>query len=246
MRALIQRVSQAQVTVDNKVTGSCGLGFLILLGVGPQDDEKSARLLWDKIHALRVFDDDNGKMNLSLSQVQGEVLIVSQFTLYADVSHGRRPSFTGAAAPDQARALYEYFCALARADVDHVGTGIFGAEMQVELTNSGPVTFWIDTETLLSPAKFHSPPNEKQRASTRCSLFLYLARQRGTSGHMRPLCAPFLLTKLTGYKGANKSYQADTHNRHNRGGSISRMRCCFVRTGFLLLFLLCNSCTRST
>lgn len=147
MRALVQRVSQASVTVEGSVTGSCGRGFLILLGVGPSDDEACARKLWDKIVRLRVFEDEDGKMNRSLADIGGEVLVVSQFTLYADCRRGNRPSFTGAAGPELGERLYEHFCELAEADAP-CGRGVFGADMQVALVNDGPVTIWLDTDEL--------------------------------------------------------------------------------------------------
>lgn len=148
MRALLQRVTHAQVTVDGEVVGSCGKGFLVLLGVGPDDDEACCERLWNKVRALRVMDDENGKMNRSIMDVGGEVLVVSQFTLYADCRRGNRPSFTDAAEPVLASRLYERFCELAERDVSHVGRGIFAAEMQVELVNDGPITIWLDTDEL--------------------------------------------------------------------------------------------------
>jgi D-tyrosyl-tRNA(Tyr) deacylase len=125
----------------------------VLLGVGPDDTEETAKRLWDKIFRLRVFDDADGKMNLSLAQVDGEVLVVSQFTLFADCRRGNRPSFTAAAPPELGRSLYERFCELAEKDVRHVGRGVFGAEMQVSLVNDGPITIWLDTDDLLKPRR---------------------------------------------------------------------------------------------
>ncbi|MGI6756016.1 MAG: D-aminoacyl-tRNA deacylase [Atopobiaceae bacterium] len=151
MRALLQRVSSATCTVDGEEVGSCQMGYLILLGVGPGDDKATADLLWDKIYHLRIFTDAAGKTNLSLADIDGEVLVVSQFTLYADCRKGRRPSFNQAAAPDVANELYEYFCERAAADAKHVGHGIFGADMSVTLTNSGPFTIWLDTDELTRP-----------------------------------------------------------------------------------------------
>ena len=150
MRALIQRVEHASVSVDGKVVGSCGRGLLVLLGVGEGDDEATAERLWRKASDLRIFDDEAGKANLSLSDVGGEMLVVSQFTLYANCRRGRRPSFTEAAAPELGRELYERFCELAEADLGatHVGRGVFGAHMQVELVNDGPFTIWLDTDEL--------------------------------------------------------------------------------------------------
>ena len=148
MRALIQRVTQAQVDIDGQTVGAIGQGFLILLGVGQADDEATARRLWDKVRKLRIFEDEAGKTNRSLADVSGEVLVVSQFTLYADCRHGNRPSFTSAGAPDEARTLYERFCEMVRADLGDVQTGRFGADMQVSLVNSGPFTVWLDTDEL--------------------------------------------------------------------------------------------------
>lgn len=147
MRALLQRVSQAQVTVDGQVTGAIGNGFLVLLGVGPDDTPQIAERLWDKIRRLRVFDDADGKMNLSLEAVDGSVLVVSQFTLYANCRRGNRPGFTDAAKPQLANELYQHFCQVAARDVP-VETGIFAAEMQVSLTNDGPITIWLDSDDL--------------------------------------------------------------------------------------------------
>ena len=148
MRALLQRVSRADITVEGVQTGSIGQGYVILLGVGHDDDEAAAEKLWTKTRRLRIFDDGDGKANLSLEDVGGDVLIVSQFTLYANCRRGNRPSFTDAGAPAAAEALYEHFVELARADVAHVETGVFGADMQVDLTNDGPFTIWLDTADL--------------------------------------------------------------------------------------------------
>lgn len=155
MRALLQRVSQAECRVDGTPTGSCGVGYLILLGVGPADDEAAAKLLWKKIRKLRVFDDAAGKMNLSLEDVGGSVLVVSQFTLYANCRRGNRPSFAEAAPPPVADELYQYFCQLAETDLGtkRVGRGIFAADMKVTLTNDGPVTIWLETEALTKPQR---------------------------------------------------------------------------------------------
>ncbi len=148
MRALIQRVSEAQVTVDGEVTGSVGRGFLILLGVGHGDGRAEADRLWEKTRKLRIFEDAAGKTNLSLADVGGQVLVVSQFTLYADCRHGNRPSFTAAGAPSTAEGLYGYFCDLVRRDLGAVATGVFGADMKVSLVNDGPFTVWLDTDEL--------------------------------------------------------------------------------------------------
>lgn len=150
MRALIQRVEQAQVEVDGAVAGSCGSGYLVLLGVAPGDDEALVERLWHKVAALRICEDDAGKTNLSLVDTGGSVLVVSQFTLYADARRGNRPSFTGAAAPELAERLYERFCELAEKDLGpaRVGRGVFGAHMRVSLVNHGPFTVLLDTDEL--------------------------------------------------------------------------------------------------
>ncbi|MBM6778865.1 D-tyrosyl-tRNA(Tyr) deacylase [Collinsella tanakaei] len=148
MRAVVQRVTRASVTIDGEVTGSIGAGYLVLLGVGANDTRAEADRLWDKLRTLRINEDENGKTNLSLADTGGEVLVVSQFTLYANCRRGRRPSFTEAAAPALATELYEYFVSLVRQDVEHVATGTFAAYMQVELVNDGPFTIVLDTDTL--------------------------------------------------------------------------------------------------
>ena len=149
MKAIIQRVSRAEVTVGGKAEGAIGKGFLILLGVEQGDEKKDAELLAAKIAGLRVFTDENDKMNLALADVDGGVLVISNFTLCADCSHGRRPSFIGAARPETARPLYEYFCGkLLENGVSRVERGIFGADMQVSLVNDGPVTIDINSKDL--------------------------------------------------------------------------------------------------
>lgn len=153
MRALIQRVTHAAVEVEGSEVGSCGKGLLILLGVGPSDTPEIAERLWKKISKLRIFADSEGKFNLNLAQVGGEVLVVSQFTLYANCRKGNRPSFTQAAAPELANQLYEHFCTCACDDGVTVGRGIFGANMQVSLVNDGPVTIMLDTDELLAPRR---------------------------------------------------------------------------------------------
>ncbi len=145
MRALLQRTSGARVRVEDEVVGEIGPGLLILLGVGPDDDEAIADALARRVTELRIFDDEAGKTNLSLSDVHGGVLVVSQFTLYADTRRGRRPGFTGAAPPEQAERLYERFAAALRDLGTTVATGRFGAVMAVELVNDGPFTIWLDT-----------------------------------------------------------------------------------------------------
>lgn len=148
MRAVLQRVTQAQVVVEGETIGSIGRGLLIFLGVGHEDNEAVAEKLWSKISRLRIFDDAEGKTNLSLADVSGDVLIVSQFTLYANCRRGNRPSFTDAGSPDQARNLYEWFVERARQDVAQVETGQFAADMKVNLTNDGPFTIVLDTDQL--------------------------------------------------------------------------------------------------
>lgn len=148
MRAVVQRVTRASVTIDGEVTGSIGQGYLVLLGVGADDTRAEADRLWKKLFGLRIMEDEDGKTNRSIDDVGGEVLVVSQFTLFADCRRGRRPSFTAAGAPDLANELYEYFVSLARADVSHVATGSFGADMKVELVNDGPFTIVLDTDDL--------------------------------------------------------------------------------------------------
>ncbi len=145
MRAVIQRVSRAQVRVEGKATGDIGHGLLVLLGVGHGDTEEQADYLLDKITHLRIFEDDVGKMNLSLLDTAGELMVISQFTLYADCRKGRRPSFTDAASPEEARKLYDHFVAAARDRGLKVATGIFQALMEVELINFGPVTILLDS-----------------------------------------------------------------------------------------------------
>lgn len=148
MKAVLQRVSEASVSIDGEVRGHCGEGFLILLGVKQGDTEKEADLLASKTANLRVFSDENGKMNLSLISTGGGALVISNFTLCADCHHGRRPSFVNAEKPDKADRLYEYFCSRLSAEgVVTVEKGEFGADMQVSLINDGPVTIVLDTET---------------------------------------------------------------------------------------------------
>jgi D-tyrosyl-tRNA(Tyr) deacylase len=146
MRAVLQRVASASVTVDGAIVGAIGPGLLILLGVGPADAETQVAWLSEKISQLRVFPDDTGRMNRSLVELGGAALVVSQFTLYADVRKGRRPSFVGAAPPEIAEPLYARFCAaLGARGVQRVERGVFGADMQVALVNDGPVTLVLDT-----------------------------------------------------------------------------------------------------
>ena len=147
MKAVIQRVTSAQVSVDGSVVGSCENGFMILLGVASGDTEEDAAVLARKTAALRVFCDENGKMNKSLLDTDGQVLVISQFTLCADVKKGNRPSFIEAAEPYLAEKLYLYFCdELKKLGVKRVENGVFGADMKVSLVNDGPVTIIYDTE----------------------------------------------------------------------------------------------------
>ena len=143
MRLIVQRVKNAKVEVDNKIVGQINQGYMVLVGVGSNDTEKEADYLAKKLINLRVFEDENGKMNLGLKDVNGELLLISQFTLYADCSGGNRPSFINAAKPDKANELYEYFCKKCAESV-HVQKGVFGAHMEVTLQNSGPVTILLE------------------------------------------------------------------------------------------------------
>ena len=153
MRAVLTRVKSASVAIDGQVVGSIGKGFLILLGVGPEDDETHCKYLAEKALGLRVFEDENGKMNLGLSDVDGQVLVVSQFTLYGNCRKGRRPSFTEAAGPELGNRLYEQFLS----ECEKLGYppqhGQFGADMQVESINDGPVTLLLDTQQLMNESR---------------------------------------------------------------------------------------------
>ena len=144
MRLLLQRVSRAEVRVDGRVTGRIGRGYLLLVGFAESDDESPLAWMADKVVGLRLFGDDDGKMNLGLEDVGGALLVVSQFTLYGDARKGRRPSFVDAARPETAIPLYERFVALLRERGVPVETGEFGAMMDVELVNDGPVTLWLE------------------------------------------------------------------------------------------------------
>ena len=148
MKAVIQRVSHASVEVDGKIVGSCERGYLILLGVAEGDTELDAELLCKKIAALRIFRDENEKMNLSIRDIDGEALVISQFTLLANYRHGNRPDFLASAKTDVANRLYEYFKNLLSRELRRVECGIFGADMKVSLTNDGPVTICMDSEVL--------------------------------------------------------------------------------------------------
>ena len=144
MRLVIQRVSHSSVTVDGTVVGKTGPGFLVLVGVGRGDTKAEADRLVRKMLALRIFEDENGKINRSIRDVGGEILLVSQFTLYADCSHGNRPGFTEAAEPGKAKELYEYMIEQCRREIPVVDQGIFGADMKVELLNDGPFTIILE------------------------------------------------------------------------------------------------------
>lgn len=148
MRAVLTRVSSASVKVDGTVTGQIGRGFLILLGVGPEDTEADCEKLCKKLLSLRIFTDEQDKMNLGLEAVDGQVLVVSQFTLYGKCKKGRRPDFFAAAAPDKAERLYEYFLTQCEKNGYPAQHGIFGANMEVASVNDGPVTLIVDTEEL--------------------------------------------------------------------------------------------------
>ena len=148
MKLVIQRVNHASVTVEGKVTGEIQKGYLVLLGVGQGDDESMVERYVKKLHKLRIFSDEEGKINRSIEDVGGEVLVVSQFTLYADCKKGNRPSFTNAGKPDLATSLYDQFNQKIKDQGIHVETGIFGADMKIELLNDGPVTIVLDSKEL--------------------------------------------------------------------------------------------------
>lgn len=148
MRFVIQRVTQSSVSVDGTVIGKIGKGLLVFIGVAEEDTEETADKLVRKLTGLRVFEDENGKTNLSLADVKGELLLISQFTLYANCKKGNRPSFTEAGSPQKANALYEYIIAKCRENVPIVETGSFGAEMKVSLVNDGPFTVLLDSEKI--------------------------------------------------------------------------------------------------
>lgn len=148
MRFVIQRVSHASVAVEGEIHGRIEQGYLVLIGVSDTDTEAIADKMVRKMLGLRIFEDENGKTNLSLSDVGGALLLVSQFTLYADCKKGNRPSFTKAGKPDRANALYEYIISKCKDEVNVVETGSFGADMQVELLNDGPFTIWLDSDEI--------------------------------------------------------------------------------------------------
>lgn len=159
MRAVLTRVKSASVIIEGETVGQIGKGFLILLGVGPMDTEAQCRYLAEKMLGLRIFEDENGKMNLGLDQVGGQVLVVSQFTLYGNCRKGRRPSFTEAAGPDLGNAMYERFLEICAELGYPPQCGRFGADMQVESVNDGPVTLILDTDQLMDT------PRRKETAS---------------------------------------------------------------------------------
>ena len=149
MIAVLQRVKRASVEVEGQIVGECNQGLCVLLGVAREDTEEDAVALVKKLVELRIFRDDEDKMNLSLKDIGGELLVVSNFTLLAAYKKGRRPDFFGAASPAEAERLYEYFCSLCEAEVSHVGRGVFGADMDLSIVNQGPVTIVMDSNVLL-------------------------------------------------------------------------------------------------
>ena len=150
MRAILQRVSQAHVSVDGSIVGQIQQGIVVLLGIAPDDTPMRADWLAGKIVSLRLFPDQEGKMNISLVDIQGQLLVISQFTLYGDVRKGRRPSFIDAARPEHAEPLYQRFCRMLAAEGVPVQQGVFQAHMEISLVNDGPVTIWMDTAQLMA------------------------------------------------------------------------------------------------
>ena len=150
MKIVLQRVTEAHVTIDGKVNGQIGKGYVLLLGVADTDTKEIADKMIEKVSRLRIFEDENGKTNLSIDQVDGEVLVISQFTLYADCKKGNRPSFIGAGAPDFANEMYEYVLSRCRELFKKTQSGIFGADMKVSLTNDGPFTILLDSDYIVS------------------------------------------------------------------------------------------------
>lgn len=148
MKFVIQVAKNANVTIDNEVRGQIDYGFVVLIGVGQDDNEEIADKMVKKLLGMRIFPDESGKTNLSIDQVNGQLLLISQFTLYANCRKGNRPSFTDAAAPDEANRLYEYIVSKCREKIEHVDTGEFGADMHVTLTNEGPFTIVLDSRDL--------------------------------------------------------------------------------------------------
>lgn len=153
MIAVLQRVKKASVSIDGNIVGECGHGLMILLGVAQGDTEADADALAAKISKLRIFCDENDKMNLSVKDVDGEMLVVSQFTLLANYAKGNRPDYMNSAPPTIANELYEYFVSLVKNEVKHVGTGVFGGDMEVTILNDGPVTIVMDSKVLLAKGK---------------------------------------------------------------------------------------------
>ena len=153
MRCVIQRVTSASVAIDGEIVGRCGRGYMILIGVSAEDTDADLAYMAAKIPTLRIFEDENGKMNRSVQDIDGELLVVSQFTLLANYKHGNRPDYLGAAAPAEANRLYELFVEKAKAYVKHVGHGQFGADMKVSLLNDGPVTIVMESDVLKPAAK---------------------------------------------------------------------------------------------
>lgn len=153
MRAIVQRISEGKVTVDGEIIAQCGRGLMVLLGVTHGDTEEDANLLADKIAKLRIFSDENDKMNLSVTDVDGGIIVVSQFTLYASYRKGNRPDYMNSASPDIAEPLYEYFANRLRSHTDKVSTGQFGAHMMLDFVNDGPVTIPMDSDVLKQPKK---------------------------------------------------------------------------------------------
>ncbi len=149
MKFVVQRVAHASVMVDGVVCGKIDKGFMVLIGVGQNDDEVIADKMVQKLINMRIFEDENGKTNLALKDVEGQLLLISQFTLYANCKKGNRPSFTDAGSPDKANALYEYIIEKCRSEIDVVAKGVFGAEMKVELLNDGPFTVILDSDEIL-------------------------------------------------------------------------------------------------
>ncbi len=150
MKIVLQRVTEASVTIDGKINGQIGKGYVLLLGVADTDTKEIADKMIEKVSRLRIFEDENGKTNLSIDQVDGEVLVISQFTLYADCKKGNRPSFIGAGAPDFANEMYEYVLSRCRELFKNTQSGIFGADMKVSLTNDGPFTILLDSDYIVS------------------------------------------------------------------------------------------------
>ena len=149
MRCVVQRVKEASVSIDGEVVGRCGKGYMILIGVHADDTEKDMKYMTDKVPKLRVFEDENGKMNRSILDIGGEILAISQFTLYGDARGGNRPSFITAARPEKASPMYDQLVDSWRAQCIHVEKGVFGADMQVSLINDGPVTILLDSTKIM-------------------------------------------------------------------------------------------------